>query len=608
MVVIRIMGGLMKKNIIALLLSIGACCIVSACTNPHSDDSSALTSSVTETSSEEATSCTITFKQPGQANIVRTVDKGATLENIPTPIPKTGYTITWDVTDFTNIVSNLTVNAVEIPNTYIVTYDTKGGTLSTATQDVVFDEATTLATPEKEGYLFLGWTYQGEAVLNGGKWSIAKNITLVATWQDNRPLYKVTFVDGTTATEVKVRKGDGVQAEDVPSFIGKVGYTPVWDTTELSNVQNDTTVTAVYTANTYTATYDADGYAIDGTTVSLTYDAVCSALDTSLTSDSHDFLGWGYGGATYTKTSVWNVADDVTLTAVWAEKGQYVLTFTDTNGSTITRTVYEGADLTDIPTPKDKVGYTVDKDNWYVDEDCTTVATFIDVQANDTFYAKATANEYTVTYDANGGSLATTSEPVTYDGEYTLPTPTHEKAYMRFDGWKNGAGQFVTLSGAWSIADDVTLTAVWTDTRTAYTVSFVQAGHITKTYQVKEGEAFTEIPACAKKKGYTVYWDETAIAKLGNVTENVEVVAIEEVKTFTVTLNAKGGSVATAKITVTYGEAYSLEAPTHDEYIFKNWYFGDVRVDLNGVWSIDSDAEEIVLVAKWGHSQWTGFY
>ena len=597
----------MRKKFIALVLALGACLMISAC-GGQSGDSSTPTSPSVDSSTVASQTCTITFKQPGRADVVRTVKQGASLANIPTPATKEGYTVTWDATNFSNITSDITVNAVETPNTYTITYDAKGGTVSTATQDVVFDAETTLVIPEKEGYVFLGWTYQGEAVVNGGKWAIAKNVTLVATWQDNRPLYKVTFVDGTTATEISVRKGDGVAVEDVPEFVGRLGYTPAWDKTELSNIQGNMTVTAVYTANAYTATYDADGYAIDGTTVALTYDGVCGALDMSLTNDSHNFLGWGYGGATYTNTSVWNVAGNVTLTALWAEKGQCVLNFEDTNGSTITRTVYEGADLTEIPVPSDKVGYTVDKTNWYTDSACTTVATFTNILSGATFYAKADPNEYTLTYDANGGVLSTESERVLFGSDYVLPTPTHEKAYMRFDGWKNTEGQFVTLTGTWLTANNVALTAVWTDTRDSYVVSFVQAGQVTKTFTVMKGEAFTTIPECAKKKGYKVYWNETALAKLTSVNENVEVVAVEEAKQFTVKLNLMGGTLETTQFTITYGDAYSLKVPTHEEYVFINWYYGDVRVDLNGVWSIDSDTAEIVLVAKWGHSQWTGFY
>ena len=49
-------------------------------------------------------------------------------------------------------------------------------------------------------------------------------------------------------------------------------------------------------------------------------------------------------------------------------------------------------------------------------------------------YANWTANKYTVTFNANGGTVGTTSKEVTYDSTYgTLPEPT--RSGYTFDGW-----------------------------------------------------------------------------------------------------------------------------------------------------------------------------
>lgn len=595
------------KKLTAFLLTICACAFVASCTAPKNDDSSSTESSVTS-SSEQAQTFTVTFKQAGAEDVVKTVKNGEALTDIPTPKAKTGYTVAWEVSDFSSITSNLTVNAVETANTYVVTYDANGGTVANATQNVVFDEETTLLTPEREDYLFLGWTYQGNAVVNSAKWSIASDVTLVANWQDNRPNYKVTFVDGTKGKEVTVKKGESVNASDVPAFEGKVGYTAVWDKTDLTNIQVDTTVTAVYTANTYTVTYDADGFAIDGTTAQLTYDAVCSVLDMSLTKTDYRFLGWKYGENTYTNQSVWNVASDVTLTADWVLKEKAVVTFVDTNGATVNKNVNVGETLTDIPTPTLKTGYNVDVENWYADEDCTILASFENVQDGFIVYAKATPKTYEITYNANGGILADTTQDVVYDEEYTLYVPTHEKSYMRFDGWMDASGNVVSATGVWKMDNTLSLTAKWTDTRETFTVSFVQKDQQIKTFSVKEGDAFTQIPACAEKKGYVVSWDETAIAKLSSVTENVEVVAVETAKTFTIVFDVEDDWTKPQSVTVTYDKAYAFEKPSHDDYIFLYWTYNGEKVDINGVWNIDSNSTEIKLVAKYQEGQWTDFY
>lgn len=630
------------KKLIMLIVSIGLCAGFTACFQmaapPSSSNSSSIvqqssskssSSSIVESSgsstesnssseavesssaSEESSSeeqkqyVTITFKQSDCNDIVKTIEKGEALTDIPTPQDKTGYTIVWDRMNFANITENITVNAVATANTYTVTYDANGGTIEEETQEVTFDEKTTLATPIKADYLFNGWTYEGAAVISGEKWTIADDVTLVANWVDNRPTYTVTFVDGTKSTEVEVKKGEDVLADDVPEFVGKTGYTAAWDITDYANIQGDTTVTAIYTANTYTVTYDADGFEIDGTTVKLTYDGVCSALDMTLTREDAIFLGWKYNNVAYTNESVWNVAENVTVTPDWVSKDEVVVSFVDTDGSTINKTIYQGQDLTDIPTPTAKTGYLVDEENWYADAACTQVATFESVQESFTVYAKATANSYTITYNANGGTMSESTQKVIFDKEYTLVTPTHEKAYMRFDGWQDAENKIVSSTGVWTIDGAVSLTAKWTDTRATLTVSFMQAGQETKTYSVKEGESLTEIPTPASKVGYNVAWDRTDFT---NITENITVKAVETAKTYTITLNANGGSVEGITITVTYGQEYTLPTPTHQDKAFVCWMYNNEKIEAQGIWLIDAAEENLTIVALWGQNEWTNNY
>lgn len=593
----------MKKTLLACILAMGLCFSFAACAD-IGQGSGSVDNGQSSSQQQQAT-CTVTFKQSGEATVTKTVKQGEALTDIPTPKAKTGYTVVWDITDFTNITEDMEVNAIATPNKYTVTYDANGGSIEVQTQEVTYDAETTLATPQKEDYYFVGWTYENNAVVNGAKWTIADNVTLVASWQDQRPEYTVTFVDGNQSNAVTVKKGESVAEADVPAFVGKEGHTAAWDKTDYTNITADMTVTAVYTPITYTVTYSAEGFSVHNQTVQLTYGAACEGLAT-LTSETQIFLGWTYNDNTYTAESVWNVAEEnVVLTASWAAKDQVVVSFVDTNGSTINKAVYEGQSLTDIPVPSAKKGYTVDTQNWYADQACTQVASFEALQENKTVYAKATANSYTVTYDANGGN-AVENTTVTFDSAYELTTPTHSLEYMHFVAWKNAEGNAVAMTGTWSTDGGMALKAEWKDTRETYTITFVQAGQQNKTYTVKEGESFTEIPAPVQKTGYTIAWDEAAIAKLTSVSENVEVVANEQAKTYQITLKASSGELTQTTLVVTYGEAYELPIPTNSDFVFLNWTYGGVKIDSQGTWSID--AENIVLVATWGSSEWTNNY
>ncbi|MBQ9814265.1 MAG: InlB B-repeat-containing protein [Lachnospiraceae bacterium] len=80
-------------------------------------------------------------------------------------------------------------------------------------------------------------------------------------------------------------------------------------------------------------------------------------------------------------------------------------------------------------------------------------------------YAHWTANSYTVSFNANGGSVSTSSKSVTYDQTYgTLPTPT--RTGYTFDGWytSSSGGTRIYSSTKVTITSNQNLYAHWTKT------------------------------------------------------------------------------------------------------------------------------------------------
>lgn len=110
-----------------------------------------------------------------------------------------------------------------------------------------------------------------------------------------------------------------------------------------------------------------------------------------------------------------------------------------------------------------KTGYTFG--GWYTTEDCTgdAVTRISATETGDrTFYAKWTANQYTVTFDANKGTVASDSMVVTYGQPYgTMPTPT--RANYTFLGWFTAATSSVKVEAETKVtrAEDHTLYAQW---------------------------------------------------------------------------------------------------------------------------------------------------
>lgn len=153
-----------------------------------------------------------------------------------------------------------------------------------------------------------------------------------------------------------------------------------------------------------------------------------------------------------------------TLIAHWTANA-YTVTFNANGGSvsTTSKSVSYASTYGTLPTST-RTGYTFE--GWYTasfDGTKITSDSAVSITAAQTLYAHWTANTYTVTFNANGGSVSTSSKSVTYAGTYgTLPTPTRD--YYDFDGWYTAAsgGTKITSGTTVSITAAQTLYAHWT--------------------------------------------------------------------------------------------------------------------------------------------------
>lgn len=92
-----------------------------------------------------------------------------------------------------------------------------------------------------------------------------------------------------------------------------------------------------------------------------------------------------------------------------------------------------------------------------------------------TLYAVWRARTYTVSYSANGGTGAPSSQTKTYNVTLTLSSSTPTRSGYSFQGWSTSASGGVEYSPGGSYTDNasVTLYAVWyEDAPTTYTVSY----------------------------------------------------------------------------------------------------------------------------------------
>ena len=200
-------------------------------------------------------------------------------------------------------------------------------------------------------------------------------------------------------------------------------------------------------------------------------------------------------------------------------------------------------------------------------------------------YTIPALDSYTVSYNANGGSGAPSSQTKWYGKTLTLSSTKPTRTGYTFVNWNtksDGSGTSYSSGGSYTTNGGTTLYAIWKII--AYTVSYNANNGSgapsaqTKTYNVTLKLSST-VPA---RTGYDFLgWSTSNTATSatyaagGNYTTNATTTlyAVWRLKTYTVSYNANGGDGAPANQTKTYGTALTLSStvPTKTNYDFVNW-------------------------------------
>lgn len=246
---------------------------------------------------------------------------------------------------------------------------------------------------------------------------------------------------------------------------------------------------------------------------------------------------------------------------------------------------------------------------WYTDKNEGSKikpGDIVEVDIPHTLYAQWTPKEYTITFNANGGTVTQTSQKVKYDSEYgTLPTPT--KTGYGFDGWYDSktGGNEVLASDMFTKTSNQTLYAHWESN--ACTVVFdANGGEVDEQNRsVSYGSPYGDLPTPSRpgyvfKGWYTSPSGGTKISsstKVSNENEHTLYAQWKE-KTYTVTFDASGGTLSSKTKTVTYGSPYgSLPTPKKDYHTFIGWYTEDEKLVIQTT-TVDI-TKNITLYAKY---------
>ena len=325
----------------------------------------------------------------------------------------------------------LTLYPVWNTNKYTITFDTNGGSeIAPITQDYG-TEITAPDKPTRKGYTFKGWDKEIPETMP------AENITVKAQWEINQ--YTITF-DTNGGSEIAPVTQDYGTKITAPNNPTRKGYTfKGWDkeipeTMPAENI----TVKAQWEINQYTIAFDTNGGS-EIAPITQDYGTPITA-PADPTRKGYTFKGWDK------EIPETMPAENITVKAQW-KINQYTIAFDTNGGSEIAPITQDyGTEITapDNPTRK---GYTFK--GWDKEIPETMPADNITVKA------QWGINQYTITFDTNGGNEIA---PITqdYGTKITAPADPTRKGYT-FKGWDKEIPETMP-------AENITITARWRDT------------------------------------------------------------------------------------------------------------------------------------------------
>ena len=421
--------------------------------------------------------------------------------------------------DFTqNVTQNIHLTADWTPKSYTVKFDTNGGT-AIADKTLTWDDKVLdgVSDPEKPGYDFAGWTFDGGNVLT-----------------------RTTYAN--------------LAADDTVTSI---------------------TLTAQWTLHLYTVTLDANGGTFDASgstvaqdTMQVTYGGNFEQMPIPRYK-GYFFRGWydeQWGGRQYGDedgrgTYTYDKTEDCTLYALWEEAPLCTVTF-NPNGGTLTgaETCQEKQNER-IQRPYEepiREGYYFR--GWYKDADCTQMWDFDDpIPGNMTLYAGWDILSYVIRVRLENGEQDIIINQ-NYGTPVTVPDDPTREGYT-FIGWD-------IPFPAKMPAKITTITALWTINQ--YTITFDTDGGSEIDSIEQDYDTAITAPDAPTKEGYTfIGWDTTVPKKMP--AKDMTVKARWQINRYKITFDTDGGS-EIDPIEQDYDTAITApDNPTKEGYAFIDW-------------------------------------
>jgi uncharacterized repeat protein (TIGR02543 family) len=397
------------------------------------------------------------------------------------------------------------------------------------------------ATPEKEGYVFVGWNAEIPYTMP------AEDVTIEAVFVADE--FRFTTIVESVITEETYKFGEEIKTPEEPT---REGYTFKGWSVEIPETMpaRDIVAEAKWEVNQYNLMVIVDE---DTTTTTYDYNSIIEK-PTTPEKEGYTFVGWN-AEIPYTMP-----AEDVIIEAEFATAE---FTFTTIVENVITKETYNFGDAVKTPEEPTREGYTFE--GWSIEIPETMPAKDIVAEA------EWKVNQYTVTFIADKDTV----QEDKYDfGANVEEISIEDKAGYTFVGWDAKVPTQMP-------AENLIFRAVW------------EANKYNFVYEI-EGEVFSydysfgdtiEIPDTPARTGYTfIGWSKEIPTTMGD--SNIVINAQWRVNKYAVTRTIDG---VTKTDSVTFGEHLDIETPVKTGYAFKGW---DIEVPEN------MPAKNLKMVAK----------
>ena len=358
--------------------------------------------------------------------------------SLPVDPIKEGHTFTgWDG-DYTNVVKPDDIDATFEINVYKVTFKDYNGYI-VKEEYVEHGQSATAPTPNREGYDFDGWT---NPYVN-----VKANVVTEA--QYTRKHYTVRFLlDGVPIPNTTKEVFHGEDAE-LPANPVKEGYTFNGWLGDHTRVVNHIDIIAKMDINVYRVVFmDWNNYIIKEQQV--THGSAATAPTPNPTREGYTFKEW---------LGAFNNITAYTEVKASYDINNYQITYDVNGGTPINGEMMDHGETFTLPLPV-KEGYTFV--HWKVGENYYEAGTIYTTVEAITFVAQwAIEQDYTLSFESNGGNAIASQIVRKFNYVDTLPTPV--RTNWTFVGWSMD-GEMIEAPFRYTYNNNIQLLAIWTRT------------------------------------------------------------------------------------------------------------------------------------------------